>query len=64
MTSLYDTVNELKREEGGKIQAMATSQEELLPRITKETKECCEFIEKYASHRFGQRCSSSITYFF
>lgn len=64
MTSLYNTVNELKHEEGGKIQAMATSQEELLPQITKETKECCEFIEKYASHRFGQPYSSSIAHLF
>lgn len=54
MSTLYATVNELQREEGGKIRAMAKSQEGLLPRIAKETKECCEFIEEYANHEFGK----------
>lgn len=64
MTSLYTAMNELKREEGGEIRAMAKSQEDLLPRIVKETKECCEFIEKYASHPFGQYSPSLSPFIF
>ncbi|THG95448.1 hypothetical protein EW026_g6211 [Hermanssonia centrifuga] len=56
MTSLYDIVDDLKRqlEDGG-----IKSSTELLARICKQTIDCCYFIRSYASPGFMQRMAKS-----